>query len=119
MNEPITFYLVSPEIRSYTIKFPNGKILILNRGDSYRTEDKDEQEFLSKQKGIAGRKLDDQEFRKWFTLQYADIPTVYNTKIKDKTDVEEFVWNSDTEEYAVNRLKELGYTVYKKGKVGK
>ena len=116
MNEPIVFYLASPEIVTYTIKFPSGKIHILKRGDKYTTEDKEEQDFLSKQKYIGAAKLNDKEFRMWATLQFDKIPTVYNKQIETKEDIEEYLWNSDTEQLAINKLKENGYTVYKNTK---
>ena len=116
MDEPIVFYLTSPEVVTYTIKFPSGKIHILKRGDKYTTEDKEEQDFLSKQKYIGAAKLNDTEFRMWATLQFDKIPTVYNKQVENKEDIEEYLWNSDTEQLAINKLKENGYTVYKKKK---
>ena len=113
--EPVKFYLVAPEIVNYSIKFPSGKIIILKRGDVYQTEDESEVEFLSKQRYIGVSKLNDKEFRLWATMRYKDVPTV-DKKIEDKTSIEAMLWNSESEEFAVNKLKELGYTVYKKHK---
>ena len=115
MIEPIIFYVAAPDILKYSVKFPNGKIFIFHKGDTYETCDAEEIDFLSKQKFIAARKLDDKEFRVWATLRYKDVPTV-EKKITDKTEIEAFLWNSESEEYAVNKLKEHGYLVYKREK---
>ena len=113
--EPIIFYLAAPEVVQYSVKLPSGKIVLLKRGEDYKTEDAEEIEFLSKQRYFGARKLDDKEFRIWATLRYKNVPTV-DKVIEDKSYVEAMVWNSETEEYAVNKLKENGYTVYKKSK---
>jgi hypothetical protein len=116
MKEPLTFYLTAPEVTESSFKLPNGKVIILRRGDSYLTEDAEEQNFLSQQKYIGAKKLDDKEFRMWATLQFEKIPTVYNNSIQTEKDAEEFLWTSETEEYAINKLKENGYMVYKRNK---
>jgi len=119
ITEPLTFYIVSPEVVRYSLKFPDtGKILILHRGDAYTTEDKTEQEFLSQQKYLGVRRFNDKEFRMWATLQFDRIPTVYNALIKDKKDVEEFVWSSEFENEVIKNLKERGYIVYRAKKKG-
>ncbi|MFA7030414.1 MAG: hypothetical protein WC179_09075 [Candidatus Cloacimonadaceae bacterium] len=116
MNEPVTFYMVSPEVMRYSIKFPSGKILLLKKGETYTTEDKEEQDFLTRQKYLAAKKLDDKEFRMWATLQFNKLPTVYNKAISEPKDVEEFVWSSEFENAVVKKLKERGYIAYKSKK---
>jgi len=119
MKEPKEFYIAASDVVNYTIKFPSGKIVILNRGDRYKTEDEAEIDFLSQQRYLACKGLDDKEFRVWATLQFDKIPTVYNKQVEKKEDIEEFLWNSDTEQMAINKLKENGYTVYKNSKKAK
>lgn len=117
--EPKVAYLANPEIVKYDIKFPSGKIITLTPNKTYKTEDADELDFLSKQKGIGLGKMNDKEFRMWATLQFDRIPTVYNDNIKDKKDVEEFVWSSEYENEIVQKLKDNGYIIYKKEVKGK
>jgi len=119
VTEPLTFYIVSPEVVKYTLKIPDtGKIIILRKGEEYSTEDKHEQDFLSQQKYLGVKRLSDKEFRVWATLQFDKIPTVYNGNISDPKDVEEFVWSSEFENEVIKKLKERGYIAYRANKKG-
>lgn len=111
--EPLTFYVTSNAVLKVTIVIPSTKKrIVLSPGKSYETSDKDEIDYLSKQKFIAARKLGDKEFRTWATLQFKDLPTVYNTAIETPKDVEEFVWSSEFENEVISTLKERGYIIY-------
>jgi hypothetical protein len=114
IKEPLIFYLTAPEVSRYDLSLPNGKRLIFNQSTQYKTEDKEEQDFLSQQKYIGVKRMNDKEFRQWATLQFDSIPTIYNRSIQSKEDIEEHLWTSESEDYAINKLKESGYTVFKR-----
>jgi len=114
--EPMIATLSMMDALSMTITFPNKKVIKLRRGKSYETQIKSEIDFLSKQRGIAVRKFDDKEFRRWFTKAPSKRPFTQSASLT-KEDVEEFNWTDKKEFAIVEKLKERGYIVYPKKKI--
>jgi len=112
MQEPCIFYLASGDIAKYNITLPNGKCVSLIRNGKYQTCDPDEIDFLTRQKGLGCKKLDDAEFRVWVTKHYNSLPVVENKDIKTLEDVEEFITRVGMEPLIVQALKLRGYNVF-------
>ena len=113
--EPMKATLSMMDALSMTITFPNKKVIKIRKGKSYETQIKSEIDFLSKQRGIALRKFNDQEFRRWFTKAPSKRPFTQRADLT-KEDTSEFNWTDAKEEAIVTKLKEKGYIVYPKKK---
>ena len=112
MNLPKKVVLSKVEIMRYEIKFPSGKKLVLGRDNpQYITDDMDELDFLSRQKGVAIIDLNDMEFKNWMTKQPKERPDVRNKNLTPD-DIREFKWTTDLEEEAISHLKSKGYSVF-------
>ena len=113
MQEPMIFGPSREEISVMTIALPSGKIIEIKRGSTYRTEDPEEIEFLSKLSGVFCRKVTDSEFRTWAMAKLDSMPSVDNPQIKTVEDVAEYLWKDPIERLVMDHLKNLGYIVTK------
>lgn len=114
--EPVTFFNSRPEISRREITLPSGKKIVLSRQTPhYRTEDKDEIEFLSKVSFVGARKLDDAEYRIWMTSEYSKLPNLEKRDISSE-DIEAYVANGAYEDTIIKALRAKGYTVELKSK---
>ena len=114
--EPITFFNSRPEISRREIILQSGKKIVLSRETpNYRTEDKDEIEFLSKLSFVGARKLTDAEYRIWMTSEYSKLPNLEKREVT-KEDIEAYVANEAHEDVVLKALRAKGYTVELKSK---
>lgn len=94
-------------------KLPNNKVIVIKRGKEYITADQTELDFFSKQKAVIIMDLNDQEFLSYAAKNPLDLPTVQNRSLTIE-DVIDKKLSTDEEEAVVNKLKDMGYTIYKR-----
>jgi len=111
MNIPKKVYLMGPDITIAKFTLPSGKLIKLHRGDTYRTEDTDELEFFSNQKGVGITEIDGRELKRFFAQVV--IPTVDNVVITVGM-VDKFKWTTKAEAKLIEALKGKGYEVFSK-----
>jgi len=111
MKRPIIFYNSRPEIVRRDITLPSGKQVVLSRESrTYKTDDPEEIEFLSKQAYIGAREVDDKEFIIYLTSRYQDMPNVERVGLTLE-EMEKYLSTTETEKMIVQALRDKGYTV--------
>jgi len=108
MNIPKKIYLTDQGMVVAKFKLPNEKLINIRRGTTYRTEDQEELNFFSKQKGIGISDIDGKELKRFIAQQ--TIPTVDNVVITADM-VDQFKWTTEAEAALIAVLKEKGYAV--------
>ena len=112
MQLPKRIAISRPDIKTFLLKFPSGKEVFLKWGKpAYETNDTDEIDFASRQKGLGVFDLDDQELRAFVTNLKVD-PSVENPSLTP-SEADEFRWIADRENVVADHLRKLGYLVEK------
>lgn len=102
------FFISRFNVSRYAITLPSGKKIVLMGGKSYTTDDPDEIKFLSSQKGLGVRKVEDREYRIWATKKFNELPTCDNKELT-KEDLTEFLLSSPQEKLLKSILESNGY----------
>ena len=111
MNRPIIFFNSRPEIVRREITLPSGKKIVLSREcTTYKTDNPEEIEFMSKLAYIGAREVDDKEYVIYLTSKYSDMPNVDRVGLTNE-DLEQYMANTETEKMIVDKLREKGYTI--------
>lgn len=95
-----------------SIKFPDGRELVLQPGKPYVTAVKKDIDFLSTQRDIAMYPLNLEDCRTW--LMHTDIIPVIDVELS-KEEAKKYVWHDEDEEYVLSELKNRGYICEKAG----
>ena len=111
MNRPIIFFNSRQEIIRREITLPSGKKIVLSREcTTYKTDNPEEIEFMSKLAYIGAREVDDKEYVIYLTSKYSDMPNVDRVGLTNE-DLEQYMANTETEKMIVDKLREKGYTI--------
>ena len=108
MDIPKKITLAGFDVVRAKFELPNGKIIVLRRGETYETSDPEELDFFSTQRVVNIRKPEGKELEKYISQQL--LPTVDNLTITAEM-VDEFKWSTEAEERVIAKLIERGYKV--------
>lgn len=108
---PVTVYIAAYDIKRYSLTFPSGKTIILYPDSEYVTSDKEEIEFLSKQKGLGiTRPTDSKEkFLRHVAATFAEKPTLENLTKKSEEELSLFMLSNMSEDLVITYLRNRGY----------
>lgn len=110
---PKIISLIDGRIINASVTLPSGKQLVFNsKVRRYETSDPEEVEFFSKLKGFFVRDIGDKEYIRHLERMYEEIPDITNRELTVEA-AEKSKWYTEDENKLIEKLRELGYIVYK------